>query len=219
MPIQIIGKSILGKLGFCQNYAKMEENYYSQLSLIENTLLKSFEYMDVIMTSMTGSKEIEETGGKYFPKIREYHCSIHEIFNAYTVYEYCITGKDILRPGADFIIWDENDDITVTTFSREAPILAFESSSGKKALGVILRPSLMEYGDYLFNTIAEALKGEITVNLVTCNHYQYPEGSIPSVIKDLAGKYGMNCIIGIDSEKNPECYHRGEFGNHVVAMW
>jgi len=224
MPIKIIGKSVLGELGFCQVPSKMGCLYKDQLHKIYNTIpIPSEHHMltQLAMTSMTGFEEIEACNGEYFPKIREYTEEFAVFTNAATVYKRCKEGLDKFSPGCDFIIWDSNNnyDLAVATFSREAPILSFESTSGKKAFGVILRKSLMKYGDYLFSSIAEALGGEITVNLAVCNHFKYPEGSIPSIIQDLANKSGMNCIIGEDSEKNPECYHRGENGNHVVVMW
>lgn len=222
MPIKLIGKSVLGELGFCQVPSKMGENFGKQLEKIQSALLPDgFFPGSVCMTSMTNKNEINLTNGQYFPKIRKYS-SFNAFMKPRRSYMLCELGLDEVSPKCDFIIWNScKDNIVVTTFSREAPILAFESSNGKKALGVILRPSLMQYGDYLFQTISEYLQDKITVTLVTCNHYVYPEGSIPSYISFLASKYGMKCIIpeNSDSEKNPECYHRGEEGNHVVAMW
>lgn len=222
MPIKIIGKSTLGELGFSQNVSVMGEKlYFEQLRKIKKNL--PFGHLP-IMTSITGTCEVIATNGEYFPKIREYRTDIGPMFSPNTIYNNCIVNKDKYRPGCDFIIFDNKSNFVATTFSREAPILAFESSIGRKALGVILRPSLMKYGDYLFSTIKEDLISHnepttITVTLVTCNHFEYPEGSIPSIIQSLADKYEMKCIIGEDSEKNPECYHREEKGNHVVALW
>ena len=224
MPIKIIGKSTLGDLGFCQLPSKMGDSYFKQLSAIEQKLLASPE-MPLVMTSMTGMAERKATNDEYFPKIRWFSYTQLDMFLPRIIYDRCMQGMDKFYPGCDFIVWDSlGFQIYASTFSREAPILAFESSIGRKALGVILRPSLMKYGDYLFSTIKEDLIShneptEITVTLVTCNHFEYPEGSIPSMVQSFADKYDMKCIIGEDSEKNPECYHRGEKGNHVVAIW
>lgn len=220
MPIKIIGKSVLGDLGFCQVPSKMGNHFASQLKKVCDNIVAEASFKKIAMTSMTGSTEVVLTNGAYVPKIRCYDEEIHSIFDPCDIYGYCEKGLDQLRPGADFIIWDHRkyNDLYVTTFSREAPIIAFESQKGK-ALGVILRPSLMAYGDYLFSTIKKYLGDDITVTLVTCNHYQYPEGSIPSIVEDLATKHKMKCFVCVDSEKDPECYHRGEQGNHVVAMW
>lgn len=215
--IKLIGKSILGERGFSQNPSKMEPMFGQQLVKID-CYIPSFN-KEFIMTSMTGSAERSATNGAYFPKIRKYNPSIGEMFDPEKIYDYCKAGLDKLRPGCDFIVWDEHDDVIAATFSREAPIIAFESSTGKKALGVILRPSFMKYGDYLFSTMKEYLGGKIKVTLVTCNHYEYSEGSIPSLVQNLALRYDMSCFIGFDSEKDEDCYHRGEDGNHVVAMW
>lgn len=215
MPIKIIGKSTLGELGFCQVPSKMGQFFEDQLIAIQKNLPRK----KLLMTSMTGSEEISQTRGYYFPKIRKTCIEPDSSFDPRAIYYYCRKGEDKFRPGCDFIIFDSTSDIVAATFSREAPILAFEAKNGIKALGVILRPSLMKYGDYLFSTIKEALGYNITVTLVTCNHFEYPEGSIPSIIQKLACKYDMTCNIGVDSEEDPECYHRGEASNHVVAMW
>ncbi len=218
MAIKLIGKSILGIKGFSQIPSKTDYCLFArQLINISSSLPKGLK---LVMTSMTGSNEVKLTNSAYFPKIRKYSPELKDMFDPHKIYDYCVKGFDNLRPGSDFILWDSNnDDIVVTTFSREAPIFAFESSTGKKALGVILRPSLMQYGDYLFSTIKDYLDGEITVTLVTCNHYEYPDGSIPSIVQNLSLKYNINCAIGVDSEKDIDCYHRGEEGNHVVAVW
>lgn len=220
MAIKLIGKSVLGELGFSQNTKVMGDKYKSQLGAILNSVEANGRQVH-ISTSMTGIEEREATNNEYFPKIRMFSNGLYPMFRPMEIYENCLEGLDPLRPACDFVIWDpKRDDISVITFSREAPVLAFESNStGKKALGTILRPSLMKYGDYLFSTIKKALGEDTTVTLVTCNHFEYPEGSIPSIIHNLARKNGMLCFIGEDSESNPECYHRGEKGNHVVAMW
>lgn len=215
MPIQIIGKSTLGELGFCQIPSKMGKFFEDQLWAIEQKLPRK----KLLMTSMTGYQEVNQTYGAYFPKIRKASLVHETMFNPRAIYYYCNTGEDKFLPGCDFIIFDSASDIVATTFSREAPIIAFESPKGIKALGVILRPSLIKYGDYLFSTIKEALGNNTKVTLVTCNHFEYPEGNIPDLIRELAFKHNMSCVIGADSEKEPECYHRGESGNHVVAMW
>ena len=223
MPFKIIGKSVLGDIGLSQNVEIMRNNFNEQLYKVRCSLpsqFQSFRYT-LAMTSMTSYAERKATNEEYFPKIRKFGAEFHSFAMPNLIYKACANGTDKIRPGCDFLVWDTKKfaRLVVTTFSREAPILAFESTTGKKCLGIILRPSLMKYGDYLFSTIKDEIRGKITVTLVTCNHYEYPEGSIPTIIQNLAAKYDMKCIIGEDSEKNPECYHRGEIGNHVVALW
>ena len=224
MPIKLIGKSVLGDKGLSQNVNVMGDDFDKQLSKVISSLSIYEQINSIAITAMTGSAEIEATKGAYFPKIRQLtdqYDSFYPFLMPKAIYNGCKKGIDKFRPGCDFIVWDSNKlpRFAALTFSREAPILTFESSTGKKALGVILRPSLMKYGDYLFSTIKEALDGNITVTLVTCNHFEYPEGSIPSIVQNLSLKHNINCVIGYDSEKEPECYHRGEKGNHVVALW
>lgn len=224
MPIKIIGKSILGELGFCQVPSKMGCLYKDQLHKIYNAIpVPSENHMltKLAMTSMTGFDEREACNGEYFPKIREYTDEFAIFTDAASVYNNCKKGVDKFRPGCDFIVWDskEHYDLAVATYSKGAPIIAFESDSGKKALGVILRQSLMVFGDYLFTSIKEYLGGNIRITLVSCNHFEYPTGSIPTIIQNLALKYDMNCVIGINSEEDDDSYHYDEIGNHVVVVW
>lgn len=224
MPIEIIGKSILGEKGFCLKPSKMGMYFNTYYKRIVNALPEEID--KIAITSLTGSYEVQATGGKYFPKIRELSfsddCTVSTLFNAQAIYKWCKEGKDQYKSACDFIVWDwENfKNGAVLTFSREAPIISFVSTSTQKvALGTILRPSLMEYGDYLFSTMKEYMKEDVHVTLIRGNHYEYPEGSIPDIIKELANKYDICPLIGTSSEEDPNCYHRGESGNHVVAMW
>jgi len=224
MPIKIIGKSILGEIGLSQNVSVMGDCFEEQLLKVVSQLSSSASINSIAMTSMTNSKEVEETKGKYFPKIRlisDQYDPFYGFLMPQVIYNGCKAGLDKYKPCCDVIIWDRNkfNHLAVLTFSREAPIIAFESDTGKKALGMLLRASLMEYGDYLFSSIKEELGADIEVSLVTCNHFEYPEGSIPSIIESLTLKYNMKCFICVDSEKDSDCYHRGEAGNHVVVMW
>lgn len=223
MPTLKIGRSILGPKGFCQKPSEMRGIFDDQLKKIKACLEKELdEDKGLIMTSMTGSEEIDLTKGYYFPKIRMYdEYLLSGMLDPVKIYKACVMGLDKFRPGADFVIWNSDiSNVVCVTFSREAPILAFESSNGLKCLGTILRKSLLTYGDYLFQTIAKSFDEEITVTLVTCNHFEYDEGSIPDFIQSLAVKYNMDCVIGINSQDDPDCYHRGEDGcNHVVALW
>lgn len=225
MATKIIRKSVLGELGLSQNVHVIGDSFEEQLLKVCSSLqLPSPEINMIAMTAMTGFAEREATNNEYFPKIRqigENLDAVYQLLMPKVIYNACKAGLDKFRPGCDFIVWDKNKcpGLAAITFSREAPILAFESTTGSKALGVILRPSLMKYGDYLFSSIKEALKGTITVEMVCGTHYNYPEGSIPAIVYELAKDYDMYCLIGIDSERSPECYHRGEKGNHVVVMW
>ncbi len=223
MAIKIFGKSVLGELGLSQNVSHMRNDFDDQLRKITDALNIPNEINRIAMTSMTGCYEVKETKGEYFPKIRKFSHQFYPFLVPKWIYAGCQNGQNKFIPSTDFIVWDtktlEGYMLAVLTFSREAPILAFESSTGKKALGVILRPSLLKYGDYIFSSIKDYLNGNIQVTLVVCNHFKYPEGSIPTIVQNLANKYGMACVIGEDSEKNPDCYHRGESGNHVVALW
>lgn len=219
MPIKLIGKSVLGELGFCQKPEKMGDHFDEQLKKIQNAVPSD---RTLLMTSMTGSRIIKITGGVYLPCINLVNHPYADLYNPKAIYAACQENLDCVTPCSDFLIWNSlRDNVVVTTFSREAPIIAFKAENGFMALGIIIRQSLMAYGDYLFSTISKKMGGKVTVTLVTCNHYKYPEGSIPDLISKLSKSYGMRCIIPEDSnsEENPECYHRGETGNHVVAMW
>lgn len=217
--IKLIGKSTLGELGFCQSTSTMNGKYLSQLHKIYQSVPEQHK---VLMTSMTSFENREEMHDAYLPQIRLYDPALKEMFDPECIYRHCLEGTDLFRPIADFIAYcpSQNERVVLSTFSREAPILAFESQNGSICLGTILRRALIEHGDYLFRNIKKLLGGEkVTVTLVTCNHYLYPEGSIPDMVKSLAQKYHMDYKEGVDSQKDKECYHRGEKGNHVVIMW
>ena len=223
MPTQLLGKSVLGDIGLSLDVEVMRDNFENQIYKVRAALpaqYQSFRYT-LAMTSMTCYAERKATNDEYFPKIRKFSSEFHSFAMPKLIYKARANGTDQLRPGCDFLLWDTKKfaRLVVTTFSREAPILAFESTTGKKCLGVISRASLMKYGDYLFSTMKSELRGNITVSLVVCNHFEYSGGSIPSVIQYLADIYNMKCIIGENSEQNPECYKKNECGNHVVAMW
>lgn len=219
MPTKLIGKSVLGEIGFSQDVTMMKDHFGEQLYKIRSSLPQKLQNFRCIlaMTSKTNLSEIEATGGEYFPKIRKYSQAFNSYTKPTTIYTSCANGSNRMRPSCDFLIWNSKrfPNFVAITYSREAPILAFESTTGNKCLGVIMKPSLLKFGDYLFSTIKEELRGTITVTIVTCKH----EENMPSVIKAFADKYDMACIIGEDSEKNPDCFCENDIGNHAVAMW
>lgn len=213
----LIGKPILGNLGFCQVSKKMREEYYTQLRKIQEQLPASKK---IITTSMTNLEKIEATNGKYLPQLVVYNPEYHTLFDPYDIYQNCIDGMDSYRPSVDFIIENNgNNKVALTTFSREAPILSFASTKGDMALGCITRQSLMVYGDFLFEQMKKALRGYIQVILFSTNHYEYPEGTIESMVRKLADKHVIVFGPTLSIVGEEKCYHRGEEGNHVVAMW
>ncbi len=219
MKIKLIGKFILGELGFCQVPEKMGENYAEQLKEIQKQCPIGSK---IVMTSMTNFEKVDAAEGNYMPQIVMYQPELHDLFDPCSIYANCVAGLDSYRPAVDFIIEKSgNPNLVLATFSREAPILAFQSNKGDKALGCITRKSLMTYGDFLFQQINNAFEKaeEKEVFLVSCNKYEYPEGSTPSVVHELAKKYEFCFRNGLNSETCVDCYHRGEKGNHVVAIW
>lgn len=241
MNIEILGKKVLGQNGFCLSKEKMKDGIF------EEQLEKIISYAEdiygfdptLVMPAITNIEEVELQSGKYVPQIYEidsydsYDKPI--LVDPQTIFNYCKKDKDDIRPNIDFIMWNSVEEFFGITFSREAPILAFESADGaKRALGTILRPSLVAYGDYLFKKMKKYLGEKTTVNLVTCNHYgktimekrmaqltnpNYDGRSLIDIISDLAEKYDFPLIIGKDTETDEDLFHRGESGNHVVMVW
>lgn len=220
MPSIIVGKSILGEIGFSQNVSIMGYEYFKQL---EKILSVTPSTLNPIMTAMTGLEERKEAGNSYIPQIRIYDLEISAIFDPNKIYYHCMQGNDFLRPNVDFIVWKPQDNVFGITFSRDAPIISFASENGGKAIGTIIRPALMKHGQYLFSTIDKAIKrmgkGKIKVTLETSTFFDYDDGSIPSFIECLAKKHQMNFVLGVDTREYKECYHGNELGNHVVAFW
>lgn len=222
MPeIKLIGRSVLGDLGFCQSVSKMGNHYDEQLKKIRQQLP---EGVKLITTAMLNSKLAEESNFSARPVVRLYTPDTDGMFNPYQIYRFCQEGLDLVRPTADFVVYNPKysaeKKLAIATFSREAPILVFSSSNGSVAVGTVLRKSLLKHGMQLFRDVRVAMgEGEIiTVNLVTSTYFKYEEGTIADQVKRLAKIFMMHYIHGSDVKKNPECYHRGEVGNHVVVV-
>lgn len=207
MPIKIIGKSIFGEQGFIPESSPLGDSLYESTVKIAKALPIPQEVRTITMTSA----KIDSVAEDSIPIIRTGN---YDIIFPTIIHSRC-------KNNPNFIIWDSNGEcgICATTFSKDAPILAFESDTGKKCLGVISRTSLWKYGEWLFSSIKEELGGNITVTLVTCNHFNFLEGSTPSFILNLSAKYDMHCIIGKNSEKDSECCSKKDFGYHIVALW
>lgn len=220
MSSKLIGKSYLGELGYCQYPPTMGEEHFNQWKKVEDSLPLGFI---PIITSMTGMEEREATNSCYLPQIRLYDPAIASIFDPQEIYKHCLEGNDFLRPSVDFVVWGPEHKVVGLTFSRDAPIISFTADNGYRAIGTILRPALMTYGDYLFSCMKKAMKSkgkeDILVTLEASTYFEYEEGSIPSIVRKLAVLYGMRLLFEADTKGHPECYHGNEKGNHVVALW
>lgn len=220
MASKLIGKSYLGKLGFCQYPPTMGEEYSKQWEKVRNALPLGVK---PIITSITGMEEREEANNCYIPQIRLYDPAIAPIFDPQEIYKHCLEGNDFLRPSVDFIMWEPKYRVIGLTFSRDAPIISFTSTNGCRAVGTILRPALMAHGEYLFSSIQKAMesrgKGTILATLETSTYFKYEEGSIPSVVERLSKAHDMQFLPEANTMEHPECYHGKEKGNHVVALW
>lgn len=221
MPeVKLIGRSILGKKGFCQSVPKMGDCYYEQLQKIRQQLP---EGVKLITTAMLSSKLAKENNFSARPVVRLYTPDVNGIFDPYQIYYFCKEGMDLVRPAADFVVYNPKfsaeRNLAIATFSREAPILVFVSENGSVAIGTVLRKSLLNHGNELFEDIISAMgPGKITVHLATSTYFVYDEGVIPATVEWLADCYHMYFVEGFDVTKEPECFHRGEAGNHVVVV-
>lgn len=221
MPeIKLIGRSVLGDLGFCQSVSKMGNHYDEQLKKIRQQLP---EGVKLITTAMLSSKLAEEYDFSARPVVRLYTPDTDGMFDPYQIYFFCREGLDLARPAADFVVYNPRysaeKKLAIATFSRAAPILVFYSDNGSVAVGTVLRKSLLEHGESLFEDVDTAMGGgKITVHLVTSSHFRYPEGTIPKRIKLLAKAFKMHYVPGSDIKKNPECYRGNETSNHVVVV-
>lgn len=220
MPeIKLIGRSVLGDLGFCQSVSKMGNHYDEQLKKIRQQLPKGVK---LITTAMLSSKLAEESNFSARPVVRLYTPDTDGMFDPHQIYRFCQEGLDMVRPAADFVVYNPKlsgrRKLAIATFSREAPILVFASSNGSMAVGTVLRKSLLTHGMQLFIDAQTAMgEGEITVTLETSTYFEYEEGTIANKVKYLAETFKMRYRSGVDVNESFECYHRGEAGNHVVV--
>lgn len=220
----VLGKEELKK-GFCINTAKLNrEEYLKSLDTIRKYTEPNKKLRVISLTSSSILKRFED---HVIPTIVKYNKDIDAIFEPAEIYNNCTWGLDEFRPSADFVIFNNgfgstlNDNIAVAAYSATAPVFVFENQSGQVAIGVLTKPRLIEYGEYVFDKILSQMTGNVKLTIPLCTHYSYPEwGSIPEFISVLAEKFQQITELEFeeDTQTNENLFGYGEKYNNCVVI-
>ena len=218
--IGIIGRNQLGEKGFCYVPEKIDiREFNSQLDIVKEKMSKRKK---LVSTSMTNPK-LWNDDGDYMPTVTVLTRENMKNYLPEAIYYRCLRKIHVEHPQADFLIvkGELAKEVTMMTFSREAPMLCVVNEHGDFGVGTIMRKALLNHGEDFISEIKNKLGGtEQYVFLVTCNWYCYPEGSLPKTIERLCKREGMSFLSLFNSQKNEgfekNLYKRGEIGNHVM---
>ena len=209
------------QIGFSQSikYFKNMEDYIEQLEKVKNNCPKQ----NLIGISLTSAEIMKEQNYNYMPSILAYKKEFDSIVNPIEVFKRCLVGEDEFSPNVDFIIFFEEDNTACFAYSKGAPVLLFESEDKTvKCLGTILRPALINYGEYIFNKIKEYIGPNMTVKTLLCAGYKYNDyGQIEENIKALAQKTDIQYIEEeyADPYNDDKYFGLNDDGNNVVIAW
>lgn len=215
---KVLGKNELPK-GFCQNVSTLTTREYRNAI---NEIREVFPNGKILRTiSLTSLAILQVCDYNIPPALIKYNGEIDSIFDPEKIWRYCLVGEDVTRPNVDGVIFNESDNIAVAAYSKAAPILVFEDEQGNKAICVIFRKQL-EYIEEIFNNIISNMRGNVTLSVPVCTHYNYPDyGTIPDKIKEIASKYlGIKeVVIGSDTETDPDLFGSKDKYNNCVVVW
>lgn len=217
--ISVVSKSKLEK-GFCQNTSILSsEDYLEALQKLEALIPAEKKLLTI---SMTSSSILNRFAYCVPPAIRKYSKDIECIFNPNSIWDYCKQGLDEVRPSVDIAIFNTKDEVAIATYSKGAPVLVFTDDNGNIAVGTVFRQQLIQYGEYIFDTIMKYLDENIRVFIPVCTHYVYPDfGTIPQYIKKLALKYPeriTGIYVGDDTESSSNLFgSKDRYNNCIIA--
>lgn len=155
------------------------------------------------------------------PSIIKYSKDIDSIFDPNEIFSHYQNEKEIYFPSADFVIFKNNksscsDKIAVVTYSNRDPVLVFEDFYGNIAIGTISKNQLIRYGEWVFKTICDTMRGKVTLTVPICTRQKYVGIGI------LVDYIQMNHSVYISDvniwPENPNYYdYRDRYNNAVVV--
>lgn len=218
--IIVIGREL--PKGFCQRTDVFtNEEYWNALDKISACIPKRLHLRTISMTSSAMFKDFDCDA--IIPSILKYSKDIDAVLDPEEIFNYCQLGEDSYRPAADFVIFKGSksltpDRIAVVAYSKTAPVLVFEDDYGNIAIGTILKPQLIKYGEWVFNQIYKTMVGPVTLTLPICTKYDYPDfGTIPDYIRSLAEKVGISDVKIWPNSTN--YYGHEDNYNNAVVVW
>lgn len=216
--IIMLGKEL--EKGYSQDIRSfnLEENILA----LKEIQTKIPEKLTLYSISPTNLSQLQEVDNDYLPKILEFSKYLSVFLNPFKIFQDNLFGKGNLMPNADFIIFDEKDEIAVIAYSNSNPIIVFECiKTGKKAIGVIKRKALKNHGMYIIDNIVKHMGGKVKLTIALCTYYEYPDmGTIPDLIKEICSENEdiIDIELGINTDKNPNFYEKKDIQNNVVIL-
>lgn len=216
--VKVLGKNILEK-GYCFNTKTMnDEKYYNALATIRSCIPKQ----TLLALPLTDTQTLTNCGYEIPPQIIKYSEDYTIILDPNVIWYYCKNGINHLRPSADFLIFNEDDDIAILAYSKGAPVLVFEDDYGNIAVGILFRQQLIKHGEYIFHTILGQMKGKVKLSVPICTHHYYEDwGTVPDYIKKLCHSYPniTEVCIGVDTEADENLFNHSDSYNNAVIVY
>ena len=183
-----LGKELPKGFSFVPSHISYDE-IIDALDLMSKKIPKGYK---IIAQSLTPMQIMNL--GVYIPTIMEYNSQTAAFLDPSEIFLNCAFGKDLFRPSADFVIFNENDKVACVAYSKEAPVICFEGlNTGKKCIGTILRPCLTnkKIANFVFSNIIEDFQDlNIKVTVALATNYVYDD--IKSNLKDYIFKLFKN---------------------------
>ncbi len=199
-----LGKELPKGFSFVPSHISFKD-ILEALDIISKKIPKGYK---IIAQSLTPIQEMNL--GLYIPTIMEYCPQTATFLDPSEIFLSCVTGKSLLRPSADFVIFNEKDKVACVAYSKEAPVICFEGlSTGKKCIGTILRHCLTneKIANFVFSNIIESfheLNIKVTVALATNYFYDDIKSNLKDYIFKLFKSYGAVVECDIKSTLDPQ---------------
>lgn len=183
--------------------------------------------LGIISTAITPSSEVDF----YIPSVVRYATATKELLDPWHIFKHCCIGDDMFRPSADFVIFEKWDNVACITFTKDAPVIVFESKkNGTICLGTILRSAIKD--QKIFSRVIKKIKlalnftlddPEISAKLVVCTDYNYPDtGNLIDLLTELMDKENITLLtddVIIPSKEPDKYFTREDKGNNLIVVY
>lgn len=190
--IIVLGKKELPK-GFTQRTERLPDNdFWDIIDKMKSVIPRGIKLRT---TSMALGGLLEEFKGELPPTIIKYSKELDVIFDPIEIFNVCRSGESLYRPSANVAIFKNKtgkptDRVAFAACSRTEPVLCFEDHFGNTAIGTILVPQLIKHGEWIFQTINQAMLGPTALTIPLSSNTEYPGiGKVSEYIASLASKF------------------------------
>lgn len=206
-----------------------QELFKWQFACLKNNLTCNSKLFSL---SYTPISEFSVSEYSAVPTIAMFNMINHKALIPQKIYQNCITGKDAVMPHVDILIIDtykvptlkkefKTKALVLLAHSKTAPCFKITSKDGRYvAFGVLLRPSLEKYGEYIFNNIKTILGEDATFELLLSTSYEYNSGTISSSFEKICSVTGIEYIPTsyADPYTDDSLFGSDDIGNNVVML-